>query len=220
MEIQKSNEDKMLPMLLTAGITNTGGIDVAPVDRMKVKMELRKFKDDRGGIDFGKLIKLPLANRIDAMAERDMRGTVTMVAVALTLAMETMNLKRPMTGIQIVDLAEDIVESSAEDKIAIEDLMLFLQKLTRGEYGELYESFDAIKLMHSFNKFRDERWEEGVRIRDAQHEEFKKIGDSNWHDRNNQSSPIGDDLVKYRNKIQSMKDENALLRRENRELKK
>ena len=201
---------------MAAGLTKQGEIRVAPVDRMGINMELRKYKDANGAADFRSLLVIPLDKRINAMAERDMRTTVTTIAVALTLAMETMNLKRPMNGLQIVDLAEAIVDSSLEDKIAVEDLMLFLQELTRGKYGELYESFDAIKFMSLFGKFRDKRWEEGLRIRDEKVEYHKSLGDSDTFNRTfrKPESAFGQHLSEFNQKLQAKNDEIRALKEE------
>lgn len=190
---------------LAAGITKQGSIDVAPIDRMGISMELKKFKYQNGAINFGELIKMPIPNRIPSLSQVDMRGTVTSIAVAITIAMESMNLKRPMTATQIVDLAETIIDSAAEDQISIEDVLIFFQKLTRGEYGLLYESLDIQKVMHLFGKFRDERWEEGVRIRDAKDIEYKNLGDSERQGR--KMTALDEHLSQFTIKLQSIKDE-------------
>lgn len=201
---------------MEAGLTNNGQIDVAPVDRMGINMELRKYKDVSGHPDFRSLLVIPLERRINVLAEKDMRGTVTTIAVALTLATEAMNLKRPMNGLQIVDLAESIVDSSLEDKIAIEDVMMFLQELTRGKYGELYESFDSIKFMHLFNQYRDKRWEEGIRIRDEKVDYHKSLGDADTFNRTfrKPETVFGQHLSEYNQKLQAKNDEIKALKEE------
>jgi aryl carrier-like protein len=209
MENQLQKQEKTLLAYLAQGITKEGGIDVAGIDKIGVGMELKKFKNDRGQIEYGKLIKIPTENRIPAMAEKDMRGVVTTLAVAITMSLEVMNLKRGMNAIQIVDLAEAIVDDSGIDKIAIEDVLLFLQKLTRGEYGELYESLDSVKFMHHFNRYRDERWEEAIRIRDEKHENYKKEGGAREARQMTQFDNI---LQAYTTKLQAKNDEIKELR--------
>ncbi len=196
---------------LAAGITKEGKVDVQGIDKVGVGMELKKFKNDRGQIEYGKLIQIPNENRIPALAEKDMRGVVTTLAVAITMSLEVMNLKRGMNAIQIVDLAEAIVDDSGIDKIAIEDVLLFLQKLTRGEYGELYESLDSVKFMHHFNRYRDERWEEAIRIRDEKHENYKKEGGAREARKMTQFDNI---LQAYTTKLQAKNDEIKELRAE------
>lgn len=189
------------------------------MDKMGINLELKKFKDERGCIKFETLLAIPLENRICKMAEKNLNETIKVVTVALTLAMETLNISRRMNDFQILDLAEVIVDEAPSDKIALEDLMLFLQRLTRGEYPELYEGMDQAKFMARFNSYRDERWAEGVRLRDEKHEEFKRLGDDNSFERNNKTSPIGEELNRHRLKVQQQKDEIALLRKENKILR-
>lgn len=197
--------------LLAVGITKEGEVDIEPVDKIGLGIELRKFKGERGLINYHSLIDIPKENRLPALAEKDMRGTVTMIAVAITLSMESLNLKRGMKAAQIVDLAEAIIDDAAVDQIGIEDVLLFLQKLTKGEYGELYESLDTVKFMHHFNKYRDEKWEECIKIRDARHEEYKKEGGA----RENRKLTAFDNILQgYATKLQAKNDEIKALRAE------
>lgn len=92
-----------------------------------------------------------------------------MIVVALTKAFESMNLSRPMNDEQVIELAETIIESSNEDFLALEDVVLFLQGLTRGKYGALYESMDIPKFMLLFEKYRQDRHEALMEYRDEQH---------------------------------------------------
>jgi hypothetical protein len=112
------------------------------------------------------------------MAEQDFKNASMLVTVGLTLAMESMNLKRPMNEIQILDLAEAIIDTAAEDNLAMEDLMLFLQKLTRGEYGAMYESIDIPKFMEKFEIYRQERHEALQNHRYEIEVRYKTMGDT------------------------------------------
>lgn len=209
MENQLKKTEKTLLTYLAQGITKEGKVDTKDVDRVGMNIELRKYKEGNGAPKYGELIKIPNGQRIPEMAKVDMRGTVTSVAVALTLAFEAMNLKNGMNAVQIVDLAEAIVDDAECDKIAIEDLLLFSQRLVRGNYGNLYESMDSIKFMGFFNQYRDERWEAAIKIRDEKHEEYKKLGDQNIFDRENptDASPFGQHMNHLRLKTQARKDE-------------
>jgi hypothetical protein len=194
---------------LGQGITKDGKIDTAGVDRVGMNMVMKKYKEPNGYPNYEELIKIPVTQRIPELAKTDMRGAVTTIAVILTLTVEAMNLKNGMSATQIVDLAEAIVDDSDEDKLAIEDVTLFCQRLVRGHYGSFYESFDSAKFMGFFNKYRDERWEEAKRIRDEQHEEYKKLGDQNVFDRENpvDGSPFGQYMQHMKYKTQAKKDE-------------
>lgn len=196
-------------------------IDVRLLDKVQINLELKKFKDENGSVKFGELFKIPNDSRIAEMGKRDLPGTIKTLAVALTISMEAMNLSRPMTSAQILDLAEIIFDTSSEDKLAIEDLMIFLQRLIRGEYPGLYEGMDIPKFMERFNKYRDERWEAGIRIRDERDSQLKGMGDADTFNRNNPTpdTAFGEQLLHYRNKVQQRNDEIELLRKENKKLR-
>jgi len=207
---------------LQVAVTPTGNIDTKKVDRMGVNMELRKFKTETGSINFPALFSISKDQRLAAMAEKDLAGTIKIITVALQLSFESMNLSRPMQAFQILDLAEAIADSAAEeDKPALEDLMLFLQKLTRGEYGPLYESLDIPKFMTFYNKYRDERWDAGRKLRDDKIEYYKGLGCDDMHDRMNRkpSTPFEEYLSSYNTRLQAKNNEIKTLREENKRKK-
>ena len=191
------------------GITTTGHFEVARVDKLSLSLELKKFKHENGTVNFAALRDIPVEQRMYALAKKDLGMTVKLVAVAITLAMESMNLTRPMNAIQILDLAEVVIEESESDKLSIQDLLIFLQKLTRGHYPGLYEGMDSLKFLERFNQYRDERWDEMRALRDAKDEEYKAMGDSNHHQRHNpkDTSAFGQMMEQYRTKAQIQRDE-------------
>lgn len=181
-------------------------------NRQEVNLCLKDFKAENGAPNFPALFGIPVGNRLPEMFKNDAEGTYALVVGGLTLAIENMNLKRGLSASQIADLADEILDTSAEDKLAMEDLMLFLQALTRGRYGELYESLDIPKFMNLFGRYRDERWAEGVALRDAKHEEYKNLGDKERSDR--PMTAFDQHLADYNTKLQAKNDEIKLLRKE------
>ena len=97
------------------------------------------------------------------------------VTAGLTMALESMNLIRPMNEAQVMDLSMMVIETASEDNLALEDLMIFLQKLVRGHYGSNYESMDIPKFMSKFEEYRQERHQSIVRIREEQHAQHKAL---------------------------------------------
>lgn len=195
----------------------SGGLDVKKVDKFGIQLELKKYKTETGAVNFPALFKIPKDERIAAMAERDLEGTMKTITVAITLALETMNLSRPMQPFQILDLAEAVVDSAGEeDKPSLPDFMLFLQKLTRGEYPGLYEGIDIPKFMERWNKYRDERWQAGIDLRDNQHEYYKSLGGSREVRKLDSFDAM---LFEYSNKLQAKKDEVEALKAENKRLR-
>lgn len=181
-------------------------------NKQEINKILREYKLQNGSPNFLKLFTIPAGERLPAMAKNDFEGTLDIVLAGVTLAIESMNLKRGLNASQINDLAEEILDSSHEDNLSLEDLILFMQRLVRGQYGELYESMDIPKFMTLFGKYRDERWEEGIKQRDLKHEEYKNLGDPSRQ--NGQLTDFDQHLAAYTTKLQAKNDEIKLLREE------
>lgn len=181
-------------------------------DRQQVNLILRDYKTQNGYPNFPALFDIPNANRIRDLAKTDYEDTSDLVAAAVTLAMENFNLKRGLTAVQINDLAEEIIDGANDDNISFEDLVLFLQALVRGKYGDMYESMDMAKFMKLFNEYRDERWKEWVNFKEAEHIQFKTMGAVERTGSN--KTPLDEHLAAYAHKLQVKNDELKELRAE------
>lgn len=185
-------------------------------DKMAINIALREFKTPAGIIKYDKIFKVPSNERIPAMAAKDFPKTALLINGALTLAFEGMNLKRGMNAIQIVDLAEMICDTSTEDNLAFEDFMLFLQKLVRGEYGEMYESMDIPKFMQAFEIYREERHQAIKSIRDETHTQHKVMGDTGKTNTRNELeehfASMGDKLSQMKSRVDDLKQQNYSLK--------
>jgi len=146
------------------------------------------------------------------MAKNDYSEALTIVSAAITMSMGLLNLKQPMNALQIVDLADALLDSAAEDNLALEDLVLFLQQLTRGKYNPLYESMDVPKFMEKFEIYREERHKAVLEMRENQHLEFKGLGDPTRATK--PETAFEEHLQQYSQKLQAKNDEIKLLRKE------
>lgn len=185
-------------------------------DRMGIMAELKKYKADSGAIKHEVLLSIPKSQRLPELAKKDFLGIMGLITAYLTLAFEGMNLKRPMNKNQILDLGETILDSSTEDNLAMEDLMLFLQKLNRGEYGAMYESMDIPKFMLTFETYRQERYEALQCIRLNQHLESKSLGDAN---RTVEKSELEEKMYNLGSRLEEMKAKLRDVTKENKKLR-
>lgn len=128
-------------------------------NKMEVNIALKQYKHPSGHANFPALFTIPTAQRLPALAKQDLKRTFALVGAGVTVAMESMNLTRPMNGQQIIDLTDAIIETAEEDNLSLEDLLLFLQKLTRGEFGTMYEGMDIPKFMEKFEQYREQRYQ-------------------------------------------------------------
>lgn len=146
---------------------------MAQGNKQEVNIILKEFKQPDGNVYYPALFAIPSDYRLTTMAAKDYRKVAGIVTVGLTNAFESMNLSRPMKAAQIMDLTDTVLESAGEDNLSLEDLMLFMQKLTRGEYGSMYESMDIPKFMEKFEIYREERFKAITNIRDEQAAQHK-----------------------------------------------
>lgn len=144
-------------------------------DKYGVLQCIKHFKLPTGGANYPALFSIPTGQRLPAMAKEDIKRTAALVTVSVTSAMESMNLARPMNGDQIMDLSDAIIETSGEDQLSFEDVVLFMQKLVRGEYGPFYESMDIPKFMEKFEIYRQERYEQIQAMREEEAAQHKAL---------------------------------------------
>lgn len=174
-------------------------------NKAQIQVALRDFKGHGGAINFPAIFSIPTEQRLAKMAENDFGGTLAMVTAGVTLAMEALNLKYPMNALQIVDLSEAIIDTAGEDNLSLEDLMLFLQQLSRGKYNPMYESMDVAKFMEKFEIYREERHRAIVQLRENKHLEYKSLGDPT---RSTKPETVFEEhLSQFTNKLSKMKDE-------------
>lgn len=170
--------------------------------REMVNPILKQYKNEFGAINYPKLFDIPKSERIAELAVKDFSRIVTLVSAAVTMALESINLKKPMNAIQILDLSEAIIDSANEDNLSFEDLMLFLQGLVRGKYP-VSDTMDLPRFMKSLDVYRDERWQEAVKIRDEKISQWQSLGDAG---RSAKRDPLSEHMSKISGRIEEMKE--------------
>lgn len=121
-----------------------------------------------------------------------------------------------MNEFQILNLAEEIIDTSSEDNLSLEDLMLFLQNLVRGKYKLSYESFDIPKFMELFEIYRQERHSMILRLRENEHLQFKALGDAT---RSFSQDALSEHFGNFANTMSMMRENMKELKKENKVLK-
>lgn len=146
-------------------------------DKMSITKHLNKFKAN-GIIQFDKVMTLPSSERMPALAKtEDGRGDLLIaLSAALKSAFNNFNLKFAMNEDQIIELADQIIDQSYEDNLAIEDVLLFLQGLLTSNYGKVYDRMDIPLFFEFFEKYRQTRHGQLLTIRDEQQTQAKVMG--------------------------------------------
>lgn len=162
-------------------------------DKIGLNMAIKSYKSQNGSVNFGAVLSIPSSERLpNLVATVGYQQIHTVLVAGVQLAMESLNLSNSLNATQIFDLADTLIETATEDNLSIQDVVLFLQKLTRGEMGALYSQMDIAKFMELFEVYREDRFQALVTIRDEQQVQHKSYGNperwSETHDKEAENS--------------------------------
>lgn len=174
-------------------------------DQQLVKTLLRPFINS-GGTDYLQLCRIPLSERLPALAKADRQYIQKILSGQLEYMMKFFSIKNGMTIEQIFILADEIIDDSEIDNISLQDVYLFCYKLMTGKMGTVYDRMDIPTFIEKFQIHRDERIKDIEGFRDEQQVNYKAQGpterESDNEDREKEltRAAIGDYLrEKYKN---------------------
>lgn len=185
-------------------------------NKAEVNLILRQFKHDNGSVNFPSVLTIPRTERIPTLAKQDFTRINLLIIGALTVCIEGLGLKRSLNEIEILDLSETIIDSANEDNLSFEDLMLFLQGLSRGRYKITNESLTVPKFMDLFEIYRQERWEGLLNHRDELEAQYKCFGDTG---KSTQRDVLSEHFANMGERMSQMKERISDLKQENTSLK-
>jgi hypothetical protein len=177
---------------------------------------LKQYKDQAGLVKFDEVMKVPLSDRLPAIVEKNYMKATALVVAAITMAFEKMSMKKKVDGVLINNIADEVIDTCGEDNLGLEDLMLFLQGLVRGKYGN-YDDMTVAKFMNLFELYRDERHKAIILHRENEAAYLDSLGDPS--DRIKANTLLDEQLASYASRLQEKNDELKLLRREAKEKK-
>jgi hypothetical protein len=146
----------------------------------KVHNELCRYKEKGNPMPLAIIENIPVSSRLPALAVS--YGTdkiASVVAKAITKALSNFNLRVGMNADQVLELAYALIDSSAEDQLAFEDIMLFLDGMPRFKYGKVYDRMDMPTFFEMLEVYREQRHQAFISKRDENHSQYKSMGDSN-----------------------------------------
>lgn len=182
----------------------------------EITLILKQYKDDKGLIKYPAVFSIPSEDRLPMIVKKDFMKATALVVVALTMAFEKMSMKKKVDGALINNIADEIIDTCEEDNVALEDLMLFLQGLVRGKYGN-HDDMTVSKFMNLFDIYLEDRWKAIVEFREQQYATLDSLGDPS--DRIKGKTLLDEQLASYSQKLQEKNDEIKLLRREAKDKK-
>lgn len=142
--------------------------------------EMLELYRERGVVDHRKTLTISDKDRIPALIKQPEGRLRVSVALSSSIASAFGHIKNAkMSAEQIVELAEGIIDTSHEDQLSIEDVLLFLKDMLMGRYGKMSTGMDMPTFFEYFEEYRDERYKELKRARWEEHLTYKSMGDSN-----------------------------------------
>jgi hypothetical protein len=149
-------------------------------DKTAISLYLSRFKE-RNIIQFNKVFEISLADRLPEMASTEQGRYEVLIALTASLKslFSNINLRVGLNEDQMIEIAEQIIDQSHEDNLALEDVLLFFQKFLVGEYGKIYDRMDIPTFFEFFEKYRQQRHEAILAIREEQHSQYKVMGMGN-----------------------------------------
>lgn len=132
---------------------------------------------ERGIVDHSKTLAIPMAQRIPELVKTsEGRQDVSMALAASILSAFQHVEKVKMNAEQIVELAENIIDSAHEDQLSIEDVLLFLKDLLMGKMGKITQVIDMPAFFEYFEVYRTKRYQTLEAIRYEEHLNRKNAG--------------------------------------------
>lgn len=148
-------------------------------DRHAINRHLDQFKQ-QGLVKHERTLLIPTSERIPALtrSEEGYEQVYVILVASLQRTMNNLNLRKGMNEDQLLELADLIIEESREDNLSMEDVLLFLQQLTTGKAGKIFDRMDMPVFFELFEHYRQARY---LALRYVQYEaevNYKAMGDT------------------------------------------
>lgn len=89
---------------------------------------------------------------------------------------DEMNLIRPMSSEQVDSCAWELIMTSEEDQLAIEDYVIFFKGALQGKYGKILDRLDQQTVFNLLEEYREQRWQALKKFREDESAAHKSLG--------------------------------------------
>lgn len=177
---------------------------LAKQSEMGVQTNAMQYMGSDGAVDFIKLQGISLYGRIPNLTHVYGIQKIHMILAALlTRFGNELNLIRPMTAEQIESCSFEMLLTSQEDQLAIEDYVLFFKGALQGKYGRILDRLDQQTVFTLLEEYREQRWQALQAYKMDLHEQQKALGPS---ERTCQRDELADRFDNVLGRMQEMKE--------------
>lgn len=143
---------------------------------LEISKNIQQFKQG-AVIKYENLLTIPVKDRLPGLVEQYGSQKIHgLLVVMLTEFCNFYNVIRPMTSAQIVSCAFELIGTSSEDFLSIEDLTIFFDGAKKGNYGKIYDRLDQQLIFEMLEVYRQERHLNYYKIKDEKECNFKAVG--------------------------------------------
>ncbi len=144
-------------------------------DQQLVKTLLKTYLWQDGTTNYLQLASVPSSERITVLAKENRKEVHQVISAQIEYCMKFFNLPNGLNLEQIFLLADTIIDDAESDNLALQDVFIFLQKLSQGKIGKVYNKLDIPTFMELFEIHRQERHDEIMKFREEEHSQHKAI---------------------------------------------
>lgn len=142
--------------------------------------EMCRYKENGNAKPLAVIQNIPVKDRIPGLVQTYGIDKISAIlAKAIQKMLSNFNLRVGMNADQVLELSLQLIDSSNEDQLAFEDVMLFLDGMVKSKYGKVYDRMDMPTFFEMLELYRDQRHAEYMRFKDEQNVQYKASGDSN-----------------------------------------
>lgn len=138
-----------------------------------------RFKEKGEVNHLAVITNVPRSERLPALSK--IYGNDKIAAVlskSITKALNNLNLRVGMNPEQVAELSYALIETSEEDQLAIQDILLFLEGLPKAKYGKIYDRMDMPTFFEMLEVYREKRHKEYMELKYEQEAQYKASGDT------------------------------------------
>lgn len=214
-QVVRSTVNNSTRHLLNSILRLDGGRELAkPLEVLK---NIEQYKT-AGVVNFGIVCSIPVPDRIPGLvAIYGSEKIHATLVVMLTDFCNYYNVIRPMSSDQIVLCAFEMISTSVEDYLSIEDMALFFHGAKQGKYGRVLDHLDQHVIFEMLENYRQLRHTEYHSIKENKHLEYSGMGDRQRS--GSKVTAMDEHLSQFTTKLAQKKDEIQELRAENRRLR-
>lgn len=139
-----------------------------------------RYKENGNAKPLTVIQNIPVKDRIPGLVQTYGIDKISAIlAKAIQKMLSNFNLRVGMNADQVLELSLQLIDSSNEDQLAFEDVMLFLDGMVKSKYGKVYDRMDMPTFFEMLDVYRDQRHAEYMRFKDEQNVQYKASGDTN-----------------------------------------